>query len=87
VGADPFFQAVIDRSQVEAGLERAEGVLHKEELFVSQGDVLRGEGVVRGAQQVLAVQPLFRLNLGAVVNAGCKLPLIIGRKWDIFGRR
>jgi hypothetical protein len=61
VGADAFFLAVVDRAQVDDLLEVAPAVFDFQELLVAQGDVLRGELGVAGAQQVLAVEVLFRL--------------------------
>src|SRR6266700_3509615 len=66
VGADPFFEPVVDGPQVEDGFHVPPAAFDFEELLVSDGDVLGGQLRVGAAQQVLAVQVLFRLGLGLV---------------------
>jgi hypothetical protein len=56
VGADAVFFAVVDRAQINDLLEGAPAAFDLEELLVAQGDVLRGQGRVGGAEQVLAVE-------------------------------
>ena len=66
VGADAFFLAVVDRSQVDDLLEVAPAALCFQELLVAQRDVLGGQRGVGGAEQVLAVQVLLGLDRGGV---------------------
>ena len=66
VGADPLFEPVAGRPQVQDGLHVPPAALDFEELLVADGDVLGGQLRVGAAQQVLAVQVLFRLGLGLV---------------------
>jgi hypothetical protein len=53
------FVAVADRAQLQAGFKGTKGAFHQQQLFVAQGDIFGGEGVVRGAQQVFAVPQFF----------------------------
>src|SRR6266545_4341171 len=66
VGADALFEAVVDRSQLQGGLEGAPAAFNLEQLLVAQGDVLGGKARVGGAEQVLAVQLGFPLDRGGV---------------------
>src|SRR5262249_38057828 len=62
VGADTWFEAVVDRPQVQGGLQGAPAAFDLEQLLVAQGDVLSAEVGVGGAEQVLAVQLGFPLD-------------------------
>ena len=55
VGADPVFQVVVNRVQLECGLHVPLPTFYIEQLFVSLDDVLDAETVIRGAQQVFPV--------------------------------
>src|ERR1035438_3968935 len=59
VGADPLFQPVVDRPQVDDLLHVSPAALDFEELPVAGGDVGGGEPGVGGAEQVLAVEVLL----------------------------
>src|SRR6266516_4103827 len=61
VGADAFFEAVVDRSEVDDLFHVPPTAFDLEELLVADRDVLGGQVRVGGAQQVLAVE--VRLGL------------------------
>ncbi|WP_405088491.1 hypothetical protein [Microbispora sp. NBC_01389] len=56
VGADAFFEPVVDRPQVDGLLHVAPAALDFQELLVAQGDVLGAEVGVTAAKEVLAVE-------------------------------
>src|SRR3954469_21119717 len=58
VGADAFFEPVVDRPQVDDLFHVSPAAFDLQELLVAQGDVLGGQVRVGAAQQVLAVQVL-----------------------------
>ena len=66
VRADAVLEAVKDGSQLERGLEIAEAAFGFEQVLVAERDVFGGEVGVTGGEQVLAVQALLGLDLGAV---------------------
>src|SRR5215211_8720529 len=66
VGADAVLQPVEDRAQQQVGLQVPEAALGLQQVLVAQGDVFGAEIGIRRCQQVLAVQPGFGLDLGAV---------------------
>ncbi len=66
VGADAVLQPVEDRARQQLGLQVTEAALGLQQVLVAQRDVLGGQVGIGGGQQVLAVQPLFGLDLGAV---------------------
>jgi hypothetical protein len=59
-------EPVEDRSEQQAGLEVAESAFGFEQVLVAQGGVLGAEVGVGGGDEVLAVAPLFGLDLGAI---------------------
>jgi hypothetical protein len=65
VGADAFFEPVVDGAQVEDGFHVPPAALDFQQLLVAQRDVL-GDLRVGAAQQVLAVQVGFGGGLGLV---------------------
>ena len=62
VGADPLFQPVVDRAQVDDLLHVSPAAFDFQELPVAQGDVGGGQLRVGGAEQVLAVEVLLGLD-------------------------
>jgi hypothetical protein len=56
MGADAVLEAVVDRAQVDDLFHVPPGLLDRQQLLVADGDVLRAEVGVDGAEQVLAVQ-------------------------------
>ena len=66
VGADPFFEPVVDGPRVQHGFHVPPAAFDFEELLVSDGDVLGGQLRVGAAQQVLAVQVLLGFGLGLI---------------------
>ena len=66
VGADAFFEPVIDRAQVQDLLHVPPAAFDLQELLVAQRDVGGGQVRVGAAQQVLPVQVGLGLDLGLV---------------------
>src|SRR6266581_2926980 len=66
VGADPVFQVVTDRAQVDDLLHVAPAALDFQQLLVAQGDVGGGDLGVAAAEQELAVQPRSGPDPGGV---------------------
>src|SRR6266540_3368438 len=62
VGADAFFQAVVDRSQVDDLFHVPPAAFDFQQLLVADRDVLGGQVRVGAAQQVLAVEVGFDLD-------------------------
>ena len=63
---DPLFFAMIERPELQCCFERPERPFHFHELLVAQGDVFRGQRIVRAREQVLAVERLFFLDFGLI---------------------
>ena len=66
MGADAALEPVEDRAQQQGALHVPEAAFGLEQILVAQGRVLGADVRVAGGQQVLAVQPRLRLDLGAV---------------------
>jgi len=62
VGSDAFFEAVVDRAQVQDGFHVPQAAVDFEGLLVAGGDVLGGEVGVAGAKEEFAVQALLGLD-------------------------
>jgi hypothetical protein len=73
VGADAFFEPVIDRPQVDDLFHVAPASFDLQQLLVAQGDVLGAQVRVAAAQQVLAVEVLLGLGLcGVDAELACR---------------
>ena len=83
VGADAVLQPVEHGPEQQVGLQVAEAALGLQQVLGAEGDVLGGQLGVGGGQQVLAVQPLLGLDLGAVDDQPPVRPLAQpgGRGW------
>src|SRR5262249_14790760 len=68
VGADAVLAVVEYRPEPQRALHVLPPAFDGDELLIGGGQVVRGQGLVRGAQQPLAVQVLFAAD-GAAVNA------------------
>jgi hypothetical protein len=66
VGADAVLESVEHRPQQQAGLQVAEAALGFEQVLVAEGGVFGADVRVGGGDEVLAVEALFGLDLGAV---------------------
>ena len=66
VASDTLILPVIHRPELQSGFECPEGPFYLEELFVAQGDLFGGEGVIAAREEVFAVELFLRRYLGAV---------------------
>ena len=75
---NPFVLPVIDGSQIQSCLQGPESPLDFHQLFVTQGDILRGQRVVTGGDDVLPVQMglFFDLALVDLDRTGFQLPQV-----------
>lgn len=66
MGGDPVILPVVERPQIEGGLQRAEGPLPLLELFVAQCDVFGRERIVAGGEDIFAVEVFLARGFRAV---------------------
>ena len=75
MAADARLDAVIDRPQVQGRLQGAKAAFHLKELAIAEGGVLGRQGVVRGGDQVLAIQAFRGPDLGGGDHGLAPAPL------------
>ena len=75
VGPEAVFEAVEHRARQQGGFEVPEPALSPQQVLVGQRDLDRGQVLVGGGQQVLAVERGLGCDRGVVDEkpAGCEL--------------
>ncbi len=64
--SETYFQAVIDRPELQGAFKRPEGYFNINQLLVAQGHIFSADRVIRGQQKILAVELFFFFYLGPV---------------------